>query len=266
MTVYRTNDQTKWTQQFIDNTTLLPGLEAATGADILISIVDEPLNKISDPITLPHRNALARHVRSGLLVQVKVGRDFTTSIPDLPAIEYRMLEWSKRPWLVVVADVKRDHNDIALVDGQDSGFTWNEVNGALDWWQLRGGMCHPFPIRKSDLLDWCKNWEPRLKKLQAEKIHFVTRPTNQFIFPSDGRADILSRLMSSSFSASGTKTALKLLEYCGTLANAIAYLSDPRNEKVLHVEDVGAKRFEQFRKNTELPDGLIIGLESTEEE
>lgn len=262
--IYRTDDVTQWSQNLIDNSQRLVGLERITGADLLITTQDIMLSNLPDPIPTPIALTLKKIVNHGLLVQVKIGRDFTSSIPDLSSILYKMKQWSNRPWLLIAADVKQDKDHNAIIDGQCSDYSWNEVQGAVDWWQLRGGMINPFQIRTSDIYQWCIDWLPRLKKLEEDRIHFVTRPTNQLIFPSDGRADILSRLMSPSFSGAGVKTALKLLTETGSLAQALFYLSDPENCKTCHIEDIGAKRFEQFRRNMELEENQIL-LPTTKE-
>lgn len=256
--IFRTQDVTKWHQDLIDNSLLLPGLEFHTGADLLITTENIVLTNLPDTLPTPLALSLKKIINHGLLVQVKIGGDFASSIPELSGILYKMKQWSSRPYLLNVLDMKKSKEGDAIIDGRDSGYTWNECDGACHWWQLRGGMVNPFQMRTTDIYQWCLDWLPRLRKLEEEKIHFVTRPTSQLIFPSDGRADVLSRLMSPSFSGSGVKTALKLLQELGTLANVIEYLSDPANEQLTHIEDVGKKRFEQFRKNIELPDGMIM--------
>lgn len=256
--IYYTDDVTGWNKDLTDNAKRLVGLEHHTGADLLITTQDIDLTNLPDPLPTPIALTLKKLINHGLLVQVKIGRDFTSSIPELSSILYRMLQWSKRPWLLIAADVKKDRDSNAVIDGQCVDFSWNEIQGSLDWWQLRGGMVNPFQMRTHDIYQWCLDWIPRLRKLEDEHIHFVTRPTNQLIFPSDGRADILSRLMSPSFSGSGVKTALKLLTETGSLLDALCYLSDPDNCETYHIEDIGAKRFEQFRKNMELKPGQIL--------
>ena len=222
MPIYRTQDATKWTQEVLDHSILLPGLEAATGADLLITTLDEPCLSNLSEMNLVMMNALKRLVNHGLLVQVKIGRDFTSSIPDLASILKRMLIWSSRPWLLVIADVKRDMLNQGIIDGQDCGYTWNEIQGAIDWWQLRGGMVNPFPIRKHEILSWCLDWLPRLRKIETEPIKIVTRSVNQFLAACPDGLETLT-----TFDGIGIERATAMMEQCGTLADALTFLSNP---------------------------------------
>lgn len=256
--IYRTNDPTGWASDMLEHTSMLVGLEAHTGADLLITTDEIRLTSLPDSLTLPLRNTLQHMIDHGLLVQVKIGEDFTSSIPNLSEILAKMLLWTKRPWLLNVLDLRRDRDGHAVINGRVSDLTFNECDGAADWWQLRGGMLNAFPIRNSDVYAWCQDWLARLRKLERDPVHFVTRPSAQKILPCDGRADVLARLMSPTFSGSGIKTAIRLLKHVGTLKHAMLYLSDVENCKVSHVEDIGEKRFETFRHNMELSEQEIL--------
>ncbi len=235
-----TRDNTRLPQSVIDAGQELPGLERLTGADFLISPLSEPSIKlISEPILMPQKLAIVKHINAGLLVQRKSGRDLTGSITKLDSILHRMLEWTRRPWLLVIADLNCDRDGQCIVDDHESGFSWNAVDGALCYWQLRGGM---LTILKRDSLvaGWVNGWLARLEKLQTEKYHQVNR-VQQILLSPDWKQTL------ETFPGIGPDTARSLAESQSTLANCISYLSDEQSIEYEKIPGIGLKRIQQAR-------------------
>lgn len=231
---------------------VLPGLEALTGADLLISPHESPhIKSLPDPLPEPFRLAIEKHITSGLLVQRKTGRDLTSSIGKLDEILGRLLHWTHRPWLLVVADIKCDREGQAIVDGRPSNYTWAAVEGALAWWQLRGGM---LTILEHDRLvaPWANGWLARLKKLSDSRYHHVSRQVQQVLLAPDCRDTLMS------LPGIGPERAQALLESQGTLAWCLSYLSDPRSVDFAKIEGIGPKTIQSVRAWMGLKEGYVL--------
>jgi ERCC4-type nuclease len=107
-----------------------PNLEEQTGADLLLS-----------PLRLPFgtNELLKRHVEAGLLIQRKTGLDLSSSITDGRLFHslYKMLQWTERPWLVVVGHLE-NRGSSGFIDGRET-LSYSAIQGALDYYQIRGG-------------------------------------------------------------------------------------------------------------------------------
>lgn len=251
-------DNTRLPQSIIDAGVELPGLEHLTGADFLISPLQEPCVKsLPDPLSLPLKLAITKHINSGLLVQRKSGRDLTGSITKLDSILQRMLEWTRRPWLLVIADLNCDRDGQCIVDDHPSGFSWSAVEGALCYWQLRGGM---LTILKRDSLvaGWVNGWLQRLEKLSSNKFHQVNR-VNQVLLSPDWKQTL------ETFPGIGPDTSKSLAESQGTLANCLMYLSDVHSIEYEKVAGVGLKRIESARHWMGLKENQVLVTNYTDE-
>lgn len=144
----------------------LKGLERMTGADFLITPLNSPLKELTDR---PSRIAMLKaHCEAGMLVQRKTGSDLLNSIVELPEFEARMQVWSPDPWLLVT-DVHRGRTGGVSTKGRHkSKWTWNNVRGALDAWQDRGG-CVAVLERGETITEWCVLRERRTKKWKEDK-------------------------------------------------------------------------------------------------
>lgn len=152
-------DNTKLPAALVGEAKNLPGLEAMTGADILVTPHDDfILTELKD--ILPHRKSLQYHCDDGILIQRKSGGDFLSSIDDLVEIEWRMQEWSDNPWLLVT-EIKRGKNGRVVAGGRYFK-KWNyaSISGALDAWQDRGGSVKKL-ANDQDIYQWVKNRERR---------------------------------------------------------------------------------------------------------
>ena len=145
----------------------VPGLEATTGADIIVSSQALPPNLSGDPLPIPARRMLQRIAKYALFVQRKSGGDFLNSIPDLAEIEERMQAWC-RPgacWLLIT-NLDLSTGD---ADGRDRDWTPEAVQGALLWWQLRGGHIAILPS-DNDIGAWLENMHQAVQKIEQEPI------------------------------------------------------------------------------------------------
>jgi len=164
--------QTRLPDSVIDAAVQIPGLEACTGADLIVSTKSLPPDLSMDPLPIPVKRMFERATKYALFVQRKSGGDFLSSIPDLVRIEARMMEWA-RPggcWLLITALDLSTGN----ADGRDSAWTPEAVQGALLWWQLRGGHVAILPDDAS-IGAWLENMDKAMLKCESEPIRWTHR-------------------------------------------------------------------------------------------
>lgn len=239
-------------QSIIDQSHALPGLEHLTGGDLLIAI-DNPPDDVRDMVsddwchdinsliwrgfgpTQIARDAekplpfvlkvlkFRQACQTGLLVQRKTGRDLSSSVPRLSEILFKMLAWTSRPWLLFIGDLKCGSNGNAIIDGYDTNFSHNAVQGALESWQLRGGY-YTTLSRDTLVAPWCGRWLDKLSRLKDDKA--IDR---QIVQPMVGPTDDVARRLTvlSSLKHVGKEKAKRLLDHYGTLAGALEAILDP---------------------------------------
>lgn len=135
-----------------------PGLEQATGADLLLSVLDAPAH--TDTL-------LAKHIAAGaLLVQRKSGGDLVHSVGDrLTSSLARMHTWTMRASqhvLLCTGTLTCAPDGAALIDGRDAMGKYWSVAAALARWGDRGGVVCTLPDDES-IPAWV---EMRLKHLR----------------------------------------------------------------------------------------------------
>jgi hypothetical protein len=268
--------------------TNVAGLEAATGADFLLSPVEIVADKIDPKIASSILDAVnadmtdgdsqspihlsscvgctlaeavvslsfIRAIRNGLLVQRKTGRDLTNSIPHLHSIFTRMCRWTCQPWLLFVGDIKASRKGDAIVDGHNSGYTYAALQGALETWQRSGGGI-TLLSRDSLVLDWCVRHQRRLNKESktGKKIISVQMPNISRKYPW---ADTLTTLP-----GIGGTNALALAKHYKTLAGCIVSVCDPGYPKFKTKPSgarIGPKTIQNVRAWLGLDDGYSIGI------
>lgn len=210
----------------------LPGLEEATGADLLVTTLAEPLDDVRGCAAVPdaamimpmrlRSQRLGAACDAGLLVQRKSGRDLTGSIPVLSDILFRMLAWTSRPWLLAVCDVKSDAKGQAIVDGQETGFSHNALQGALEAWQLRGGYV-TILSRDTLIAPWLSRQLDRLRKPDDDVKTLAPRPVQQSVVGDDKPW----RAMFTALPGCGAEIAGRLADECGSPACVLERISDP---------------------------------------
>jgi hypothetical protein len=198
------------------------GLEAATGADILLSTLSVPtLPARLDPDSRPHQVALRKHLDSGALIQRKFGADFTNSIPNLPNIIRRMRETGcGQCWLYIDADLKRNRHNKCVVNGRDTDWDWHAIRGAKVAWELRGGYLYqsPYPEEMGQWVGTILNW---LRETQSEPSKQVySRPPRQILTGPDWKSILCS------LPGIGPTNAEDIADVCETLAFSLELLSD----------------------------------------
>jgi hypothetical protein len=129
----------------------LPGLEALTGADVMIS---------PDGLPFPRNDQLIlSHIKGGAkLIQIKFGHDLPGSIIDgrLNEALSRMLKaTNQRTWqclLLFVGLLGYDNSKgMATINGQLSygkPMKWSQIDQAINFWMYRGGIYYNLPAGK----------------------------------------------------------------------------------------------------------------------
>lgn len=235
--------RTRLPQNVIDAGHTLVGLEAETGADILLSPLDLPIRELdgSEPSLL----ILSKHIKAGLLIQRKTGRDAVNSIPDYPSILQRMLEHTAYPWLVTVGMYASNRLGNVVVDGRDTLWSWNAYVGAIEAWQLRGGF-YTNLSRDGQMLSWIQCWQERLKSelwKGCSEYKLVERIPKQVI----GAPSWVGTVMALGIGFGYDK--VKFLEDNFTcLGDFLTFFSDERNLKKLKMKGIGESHFRKVKK------------------
>lgn len=250
---------TRLTSGIIQAGQSLPGLEAKTGADLLVSPLDIPLETIDD--SLPSQVAFRKHCEEGALVQRKSGMDLISSIPKLATIQAKMQMHSNQVWLLVVGTFFCTEDGQMSVDHYKTGFSYNSVMGALNWWQLRGGsvvqICSEIHVGA-----WVRLLTESLAKATKEKEQIIQqKPLLQRVMADGGYwqddTEIAARLTLATFPGMGPHKAKLMAEKFGTLGKCIAILSNVRLWE--HTpKGIGFKTLELARKWIGMTDGVIL--------
>ena len=225
--------------------TELPGLEAVTGADLLIAVDKVPpdvrcLKGLSTVdlgespgetvqkcgLSLPEAliaHAFRKACSNGLLVQRKTGRDLASSVPNFSAILARMLAWTERPWLLFVGDLKESKGEI-IIDGKHTNFSYNAVQGALEAWQDRGGRI-TFLSQDSLVGPWISRQIDKLRMRPKEKILSPRKIAQPIISTEGDNKPWRSTLMS--LPKCGLELANRIAENNTTLSSCLEWITCP---------------------------------------
>jgi hypothetical protein len=168
----------------------LPGLEALTGADVMIS---------PDHLPFPRNDKFIKiHILNGAkLIQVKFGHDLPVSIRDgrLNEALSRMQNAGANPWQCLLLFVGLLGCDYAsgkvTINGQltygKRPMTWYQVDCAIERWIDRGGSYNPLssgkliPVRFTGIQNRVNEYqEKQVKKIMSKPVKFeqVIEPTN----------------------------------------------------------------------------------------
>lgn len=144
----------------------LPGLEALTGADVMIS---------PDGLPFPRNDKLIlTHITNGAkLIQIKFGHDLPGSIVDgrLNEALSRMLKTGANSWqclLLFVGTIGRDDTkDMVTINGQltygKQPLLWWYIDQAIGYWLERGGIYYNLPSGKM-IPEHLANTQQRINK------------------------------------------------------------------------------------------------------
>ncbi len=251
---------TRLSQGIIQAGTSLPGLERATGADLLVSPLDIYLDAIDD--TLPSQEAFRHHCESGALIQRKNGMDLVGSIAKLDSIQAKMQKWGNQTWLLVVGTFFCTETGQLSVDHYKTDFSYNAVIGALNWWQLRGGsvvqICSEVHVGA-----WVRLLVQALEKAADSKEKVVEpktvmqRLTNEGGFWQDD-VRIAAKVTLGSFPGMGPHRAELLAEKFGSLGCCMEFLSDIRLWGEMAPKGIGMKTLELARRWLGMTDGVYL--------
>lgn len=157
----------------------LPGLEKRTGGDFLITPLEKLLVDVTRD-TLPVRRALEAHFNAGaVLVARKSGTDLLNSLADLKGVLMRMLEWAGpgAAWLLHTGTYVVEDGFVA-VDGWASKVKPKQVEGALFWWERRGG--HVKHLDNDDQIGaWLNEMLEYSRQVMEEPIRHVVHAPAQ---------------------------------------------------------------------------------------
>lgn len=223
--------------EIISQAVLCEGLEKLTGADLLITPVSNPpLTTVSSKLG---QISLRKHIEFGaILVQRKSGPDIVNFIRDHDQILAKMLKWTSQPWLLTIGLYACDKDGKLSVEGHrvggSEGWSYWSHHGALRSWQIRGGFVDNI-ARDNLMLDW---YQHVFKSLTVEPFVYAMprKPSQQIIIDadeSDGTAyqRVACITALATIDNVGIAKAVAIADYCGTLAHAIEFLSDPSNIK-----------------------------------
>ena len=128
-------------QTIVDLGEPVVGLEAQTGADLLITEKEGLAGNVNRP---PGSVLLPLYLENAFLVQRKSGNDLLNSIPDLMSILWRMRmagdKHNARCWLLICGTMEQDPDETVRMSGRSSGWKWGSVQGALEAWSIFGDM------------------------------------------------------------------------------------------------------------------------------
>jgi len=252
---------TRLPKSVIDSATAVPGLEGATGADILIS----PLSTLKlEWVTeaLPHQLALKRHCEVGELIQRKTGRDLASSVPKLNYILERMLRYCDRPWLLFVGDLKCDGKGMAIIDGQETNVRCSSVEGAITSWQEHGGY-YMHLSRDARIVPWLNRRLVKLRgMLKGKETMLLPRVPSRPLISGHDSYEVMAVGAFASCPEIGAKKGLQLIEHCGSIAWAMKFLSEM---KPGDLPGFGKVTVEAARKWMLRDEDMIIDLVSTED-
>lgn len=238
------------------------GLEQATGADILVTTIDDVLpGNVNRP---PGSLLLKRHVENGMLIQRKTGSDAMNSIPRFHNLIARMRAAnSKMAWLLVTGYIfRKPENNKVMVEGRLTEWNWKAYQAALDAWQILGGYTH---VEPDDLtaVDWVIAWDEKLPQLVKDlEKGLAERPMTPKLGLIDPHPE---RQVLMGFPGCGDAISSRIMEKCQNLAAALEWMSRPDS---YGVPGVGEETLKSWRKYMGLEKGEVINrikVESEEE-
>ncbi len=236
--------------------TRVEGLEAWTGADLMVS-----------RLTLPCKTKalLMKHIDEGaVLVQVKLGEDLPSSVGDrLVESIARMRECTRRipqHMLLFVGVLGCDSEGSALINGHRTrlSLSYATVNTAIMDWMARGGMYYSIP--NEAMLDaWARGFEANLNKYHTQAYRYaLSTPDLPDDMPNpDEPLQIPVRVMDArrvliGFRGLGPELVNRIWAYCGGFKESLAFLTDPQS--VGKLEGIGPKTIASIRKQCGLTD------------
>jgi len=250
----------------IPNAIIWSGLEALTGADILLSALDAPAST---------ETLIRKHIAAGaLLVQRKSGMDLVHSLGDrLNSSLARMHEVAPRRAcqhvLVFTGTLTCGADGAALIDSQEAMAKYWAVRAALARWNDRGGVVENLEGDRM-IPSWV---EMRLKHLKEyttlDGVVKLVYPPNDMPMDPPAVDDPLQlpiavrdgRVVLAQLRGIGPKLAERIWEYTGkNLGWALTLLTDEASPELHKIPGVGPATIRNIRQQFGLPPELRLHL------
>lgn len=262
-------ERTRLPQSVILSGVPLEGLEAVTGADLLLSPLSTPnLEQVNEGNALQMAK-LGKHLKGGLLIQRKSGLDLVTSIPRLAEIILRMLRYSMNPpWLLFVGRLDATPYRYALVDDQmvsihgseGEAVSYKAVNRALTKWRLRGGGIS-IVVRDTLVAEWVNDMLELLQEIQAEPTKPIIRNDAMQVLTAPTWRDTLTTLP-----LIGEGKARLVGDHYGSLAKSLLGLTDLATlKRPDRPKGIGQRIIQENRLYLGLNDGENLAIVNREE-
>lgn len=222
------------------------GLEAATGADVMVSWLNLSFDSLDE------------HLKQGMLFQIKIGHDLIASMQDerlafsLAKMQVAVKNSWQR-WLVYTGSYRESATGETLLNGVPTGLSWASFDGQLAAWGEGGGVVHN--LERPDQL--ARFLDKRLERLQKyltsgsrevyPVLHFPAEEGTGFLRQLKPVTDF--RVMLTALPGVGPIGAQRLWEFYNKNPAAIlAWLTDPAALKVTPRPDgFGPKTLERIR-------------------
>lgn len=230
------------------------GLEAITGADILISPLEDALpGNVNRP---PGSILVKKHIQNGMLVQRKTGSDALNSIPNMHNLIARArASGAKMCWLLVTGYiVRKPENNKVMCEGRVTDWNWNAYQAAIDAWQILGGYTHYEP---DDLcaVDWVIAWDKKLPLLLNEvEMGLAEKPVTPKLGSIDPHPE---RVTLMSFPGCGDQTSYKIMDRFPSLAMCLEWMSQPFSKDTA-MYGIGEETIKGWRKWFGLQEGEVM--------
>ena len=225
----------------------LIGLEERTGADLMVTASPLLLTDCTRP---PGSILWEKIVPSSMLIQRKTGLDLIASVPKLGDTLARMVAERDRVesdgrlppqlWLLVIGFYESTIDGyVKLGDGSETDFRWAALVGAMDAWQLRGGMLHLHWTHWEPMVtDWLRHWDEKLPSFIEEREKIIFSDYQHLTRYSDHRLSVLM-----GFPGMGIATASTLLTEFDSVQRIVEWMANDGKG----VKGIGPKTIEKWR-------------------
>ncbi len=243
-----------------DNITILPNLEAITGADLMISLAGMPAS--TETLVKQHlaANAILVQRKSGLDLSSSVGTRMNSSIARMKAL-------GAAPWqclLLFIGVLTCSVDGNAVIDGRDTGRPFFAIQGAISKWHDRGGTFESLP-KRSLLEEWFMMKHKHLIEYDEQPEREVWLQTDN-LFANEQQAQFMDvvprdngRYILNSVYGLGQKTVNKLYEHFdGDVASALCWLSLPKVADKDKIPGIGQKTRDNFRKQLGIDEMMVL--------
>ena len=185
LTIFIEPDRTEYPYNF--QSTVCPGLEAKTGADIVVSF--QPPNPLTGLVISPV-DSLQSHIDShSLFGQIKIGYDIIPHDDRLKSSIARMMKEhipKGQAILLPIGDYYEKDGLLRVRGKKDRSNTpYSTLATIFDMWSMRGGTVDPLPPKSiDDLQAWIDQKQHSIEKITKEGKRDIYPPKPQFL-PED---------------------------------------------------------------------------------